>query len=418
MFGFGSGTRTLLWTVALACLPALGQQDIPDAPKPKVPVQQFPADTPPAPKNVHPDQPPTDTATTPQNPPGAGQPAQPAGQDIATDIRALSNYRVDVRFVEIPVTVKYPNGRLVEGLTQRDFAVFEDGQPQKLNYFNSQPFPLSVAVVVDTELNPETMKKINESLKGLIGAFSEFDEVALYRYGSTVQEIESFTGAALVGDSTLQRIKRPGRSSAPAAAGGTINNVPMINGHPADPGMSNPSYTTPGKEQHVLNDAVLRAANDLARHSSEMLRRSGQVRRNIVFVISDGRESGSTASYDEVRRVLLARNIAVYAIGVDTAAIPLYDRLNRIRIPGMGYGDLLPRYAVETGGQMYSAFSREAIEQAYARITGDAKNQYTLGFNTRGTPASNCHELVVNVHRPDLVIQSRPNYCPLPPQRQ
>jgi len=388
-------------------LPGLAQE-IPDAPQPKVPVQQFPPDAPPAPKNVHPEQQPGETPAAQQNTP-TGPAGQPPVQGVATDIGALETLKVHVNFVEIPVTVRDQNGRLVPGLTPHDFAVFEDEQPQKLSYFNSQPFPLSVAVVVDTELNPEAMKKINESLGALIGAFSEFDEVALYRYGSTVQQIEGFAGAASITPSALQRLKHPGRTSPSVGGGGPFGAGPSINGHPADPGAINPEYTAPPKEQHVLNDAILQAANDLAR-------RSGAARRRIVFVISDGRESGSTATYDQVRKVLLARNIAVYAIGVDTAAIPIYDRLNRVRIPGLGYGDILPRYVYETAGDMHAALSREAIEQDYAKVTESARNQYTLGFNARATPSSNCHDLVVNVHRPDLVILSRQSYCPLPPQ--
>jgi VWFA-related protein len=410
MLGFGSGARKLIWVVALAGLPGLAQQDLPDAPKPKVPTQQFPADTPPAPKNNHDQQPEGPATTTPVSPGPATQAPTRTPQDVVTDIGALESIRVNVNFVEIPVTVKDTSGRLVEGLTYRDFAVFEDGVQQRISVFYSQPFPLSVAVVVDTDLPQESMRKVNDSLHSLVAAFSEFDEVALYRYAATVQEISGFTGAALISDSTLQRVKRTGRQGGPVAAGGTINQVPMINGHPADPGAINPIYTSPPRELHVLNDAILRAATDLAR-------RPGAARRRIIFVISDGRESGSTANYDEVIRVLRARNISVYGVGVDTAATPIYDKLNRIRIPGQGYGNILPKYVVETAGDWSAEFSREAIERAYARITEVARNQYTLGFNTRITPASNCRELVVNVHRPDLVVRSRPSYCPLPPPK-
>jgi VWFA-related protein len=410
MSGFGSGAKKLIFVVLLAGLPMLAQQDLPDAPKPKVPAQQFPADTPPAPKNNHDQQPEAPATGTPANPGQATQ-TPPRQDGVLTDIGALETLKVNVNFVEIPVSVKDHNGRLVEGLTQRDFAVFEDGVQQRLSFFNSQAFPLSVAVVVDTDLPSETMKKINESLHALIGAFSDFDEVALYRYSATVQQVSGFTGASSISETTLARVKRTGREGGPAAAGGTISQVPMINGHPADPGAINPVYTSAPRELHVLNDAILRAANDLSR-------RPGVARRRIVFVISDGRESGSTAHYDEVKRVLLARNISVYGVGVDTSAMPIYDKLNRIRIPGQGYGNILPKYVVETAGDWSAEFSRDAIERAYARITEVARNQYTLGFNTRVTPASNCRELVVNVHRPDLIVRSRPSYCPLPPQKQ
>ncbi|HLY97891.1 MAG TPA: VWA domain-containing protein [Candidatus Angelobacter sp.] len=410
MFGFGSCARKLIWILSLACAQGWAQ-NIPDAPQPKVPVQQFPADAPPAPKNSH-DQPqqPADTPAEQQTP--TSQPVAPGDQQsVISDIDVLQTIRVDVRFVEIPVTVKDSSGRLVEGLTAQDFTIYEDREPQRMSFFYSQPFPLSVAVVVDTDLPAETMKKINDSLPALVGAFSEFDEIGLYRYGASVEQVSNFSGATTISDSTLQRLRRPGRTGPPPAAGGPFNAGPTINGHAADPGSPNTIYTAPPREPHVMNDAILRAANDLATHGEK-------ARRRVIFVLSDGRESGSHATFDQVRKVLLARNIAVYAVGVDTASIPVYDKLNRIRIPGLGYGDLLPRYAVDTAGEVYPAFSRDVIEQAYSRITETARNQYTMGFYARGTAASNCHELDVHVHRPDLRVLARQSYCPLPPTRR
>src|SRR5258708_19994470 len=115
-------------------------------------------------------------------------------------------------------------------------------------------------------------------------------------------------------------MKKSNRDGGPAYVGGPIQSVPMINGHPADPGAINPVYTAPPREAHVLNDAILRAANDLAK-------RSGQARRRIIFVISDGRESKSIANYEEVRRVLQARNITLYPIDVAIALTPPYANL-------------------------------------------------------------------------------------------
>ena len=182
---------------------------------------------------------------------------------------------------------------------------------------------------------------------------------------------------------------------------------PMLNGHEADPSVQPQAVPAPVQESYVLNDAILRAANDLARRD--------KTRRKIIFVISDGREMGSTARYDEVRRVLLSQNIQVYALGVDTAAIPVYDRLNRIRFPGFGYGNILPRYASDTAGQTYAAFDRSSIEKAYSRITDVARNQYTLGYNAKPTASSGYRSIEVRVLRPNLTVIAKQGYYPLPP---
>ena len=114
-------------------------------------------------------------------------------------------------------------------------------------------------------------------------------------------------------------------------------------------------------ESAVLNDAILRASADLGRRDP--------TRRRILFIISDGREKGSTASYDDVKKVLLTNNITVFAVGADTAAIPLYEKLARVRLPRQGYGNILPKYASATGGEVLAEFTRSAIENAYSRLT-------------------------------------------------
>jgi VWFA-related protein len=407
MSGFGSGIRKLAFFVLVAGLGAWAQQpEIPDAPTPKPSPEAttFPAGTAPAPKNVHaPEE--TDGPATPA---AAGdQPAQSVRQpsDGAQGSRdELFKFSSTVSFVQVPVTVRDNSGRLVPGLSSHDFAVFEDGVPQKLSFFTSDPFPLSAAVVVDTNVSATTMKKINESLPALVGAFSEFDEVALFRYGNTVQEVSSFLGAGSIPSAALQRLKRVGREGGPPVVSGPMGSGQTVNGRPVDPQAPH-VYTAP-KESHVLNDAILRAAQSLSRRE--------KVRRRIIFVISDGQESGSSANYDEVRKVLLSNNISVYALGVDAASYPIYDKLNRIRIPGMGYSNLLPRYAVDTGGDLQAEFDRQAIERAYARITEVARNQYTLGYNTKATPSSSYRTIVVNVHRPELQVRAKDGYYPLP----
>jgi VWFA-related protein len=398
--------RTLLLWCGLLLAGLAVAQEIPDAPQPKVPPstnKPFPEDAPPAVKNTHPESPATTPGTQPEQPAQSQQQAE----GVLTSRDDLFRIVRRVSFVEIPVTVKDHSGQLVPGLAPDDFTVYEDGVPQKLSYFSSDPFPLSVAVVVDTNLPAATMKKVNESLSALIGAFSEFDEVALFRYGNSVQQVSDFGAASTISTGAIERIKRTGTSGGPPVVGGPLGSQgPMINNHPVDPGAPQ-VYTVP-QESNVLNDAILRAGQDLSR-------REKGVRRRIIFVISDGREYGSKARYDEVRKFLLAQDISVYALGVDTAAMPVYDKLNRVRLPGFGFGDILPRYASETGGQTFAEFDRHSIEQAYAQITSVARNQYTLGYNTKATVASAYRSIDVHVHRPDLAVTAKAGYYPLPP---
>src|SRR5262249_62098156 len=109
--------------------------------------------------------------------------------------------------------------------------------------------------------------------------------------------VSGFAGAANISTATLTRMKRPGREGGPPAVFGPLAQGPTINGHPVnDPNApigSPGGVTPPFQESFVLNDAILRAAQDLSRRD--------RTRRKIIFVISDGREVGSNASVNEVR---------------------------------------------------------------------------------------------------------------------
>ncbi|HVH88053.1 MAG TPA: hypothetical protein VM912_15105, partial [Terriglobales bacterium] len=129
-------------------------------------------------------------------------------------------------------------------------------------------------------------------------------------------------------------------------------------------------------------------------------------------------EDGSRASYADVLKVLLTNKIAVYAIGVGSAAIPVYRRLEQINILGTGNSNILPKYANATGGEVFSEFTRDAIESAYAQVTLVARNQYTLGYYTQATLADNYRDIEVRVDRPGLVVTAKHGYYPLPPGRK
>jgi hypothetical protein len=72
--------------------------------------------------------------------------------------------RLNVNYVEVPVTVKDTKGKLVAGLTFRDFKVYENTTREPLAFFTVDPFPLSVAFVIDQSLTSDVMAKVNASL--------------------------------------------------------------------------------------------------------------------------------------------------------------------------------------------------------------------------------------------------------------
>jgi VWFA-related protein len=268
---------------------------------------------------------------------------------------------------------------------------------------------LSAAVIFDLGMPDVAVEKVKNTFPALESAFGPYDEVALYTYSNTVGRMADFGAVGKKLDEVFNQLKTvEGRNNGPPITGGPLGpQGPSVNGIPIDPNV--PHVMTPPQESHVLNDAILAAALDL--------RKRDRARRKIIFVISDGREIGSTASYSAVLKVLLTDGIAVYGVGVGGASIPGYGRLQRLHLPRRGYGDILPRYANATAGEFFPEISRNAIETAYSHSIDDARNQYTLGYVTRSTPSEAYRQIEVTVNQPNLKVYAKDGYYPAPPRR-
>lgn len=424
------------WAAAIFCLGcglAIGQQqqpkqDVPDAPSAARPPQPFPSapsagsvPLPPksqeAPRSEQPPESPAPDTPVPPPPPlnmktvpeGGATDEPPGGQE------QLFKIGIGVNQVIVPVTVKDESGRMMNGILPTDVEVYEDGKKQELNFFTSDPFALSAAVIFDLSMSDAAVQKANQTFPALEGAFSQFDEVSLYTYSGNVTKMTDFGAVGKKLTAVLNDLKavRGRNTGVPVTSGPFGPQGPTVNGRPIDPSV--PSVITPPRESHVINDAILQAALDLNKRD--------KTRRRVIFIISDGREYGSKASYRDVMKVLLSNNIMVYGIGVEGAAIPGYGRLQRLHMPKVGTGDILPKYANATGGEIFNQFSKDAIENTYARVLGDARNQYTLGYKTRATPSSVYRQIEVRVinhgpscrssYRPCIDVIAKDGYYPL-----
>ena len=409
---------------------------IPDAPSASRP---FPGPMPP-PSSSQPSNPrPSDSAAPPPNqaPPTESNPASPADANslpeptyapgVAPPTKGANvpagnvskeggaaNEEVfkitsNVNQVVVPVMVKDGSGRMVNGLLSRDFEVFEDGKKQNLNFFTTDPFALSVAVLFDVGMQDVAVQKVVQTFTALQGAFSQFDEVSLYTYSTSVSKASDFAAVGKRLTAALDNLRYvTGRNNGPPVTSGPLGpQGPIVNGVPMD--QSSPRVVTPPKESHVLNDALVAAALDLGKRDRS--------RRKVIFVISDGREARSHASYRDTLKLLLSNGIMVYGVAVEGSAIPGYGQLQKLHVPltgsHFGYSDILPKYANATGGEIFSGFSRDAIENTYAGALGEARNQYTLGYLTHGTPSSTHREIEVRVSRPDLKVTAKEGYYPV-----
>ena len=328
----------------------------------------------------------------------------------------LPTFTANVNYVQIPVTVLDKKHQQVAGLTWRDFQIYENGQRQPIATFSDDAVPLSVALVIDQSLSQDVMQKVNASLGAIQGAFTPSDSVAVFTYSDGVNEVTNFTaaqGARL--PAVLQASKSPGAEMGVPVNSGAFAQGPHINGMPVDPNVE-PGRSAGGqfivipKEVHTLNDAILAAAKSLSKQPHD------NDRRRIIYVISDGRESRSKASYKDVVHYLQSNEIQVYGTLVGDSAVWGLGYLDKLKMPllPLSPDNILPRYVSATGGHLASEFSEVGIQRSFAELAALGRTEYTLGYYSH-IPLLNgsFRKLEVRVLRPALEVHAPPGYFPM-----
>ena len=412
---------------------AQSNQAVPDSPRPQVlpdalsaaPGKGSSASTDAAVGPADPDAP---SATLKSSPASSALQQNDPQDNVAPDVKPTlgPGRRVDdipiirarTNFVEIPFTVKDKHGSLVPGLTWRDVQVYENGVRKHISLFIVDPYPLSVGFVIDQTLPFEVMKQVNYSLGAVQGAFSAYDEVAVYTYANGVSRRTVFTGAQSPRlAAVLEQSKSSGREMNYVTDGPMSQNVSINNGAQANLNpLGNATHgsrptgieNNPVKEAHPLYDAVFAAAQDLAK--------AGKGRRRVLYVVSDGKESGSKIHEKELVKYLQTHQIAVYGTVVGDSATPYVGFLDKYHIPFTRLRDnALPRLAALTGGESLSEFRVKGIEESFARIGDDVRLQYTVGYYSNESLADAKYRSVeVRVLKPELDVIAKKGYYPTP----
>jgi VWFA-related protein len=327
--------------------------------------------------------------------PGAQRKPQPTVPD-APKQDSRGSIRTTVSLVVVPVTVKDSAGELVTDLQENDFRVFEDSIEQPIAQFSAEAVPLSAAVLVDDDLKQSTAEKVQKTLETLAAGFGASDEVSLWRFDQVPEQIsEDFIAD---NDALLTQLKKIDLSSSFAGIGSyTMTNGPRVNtAQPPGPAKIPADANGHPNTKHI-NDAIYAAA--------EQLQDRPRDRRRIIFLISDGQNAkNNTHNYDETLKLLLSADVSVYVVGVGEA------NLNR-GITFLG-NNILSKYAHATGGDIfYGGVSRENLEGLYARVSEQARNQYTIAYSGSHTDKSKpYHSIEVRVKRPGLSLLTRDGY--------
>jgi VWFA-related protein len=300
--------------------------------------------------------------------------------------------RVETQLVSVPTVVTDRVGHPVAGLRADNFAVFEDGRPQRVTNFATTEAPFEIALLLDTSGSTrEELGLIRDAAKAFVGALRSGDRVAIVAFnnapknGSSVATVEVLS--ALTNDRDVLR--------------NAIDNIGISNG--------TPFYDALG----LVADQVFRAP------PREEVRG-----RRAVVALTDGVDSSSDSGYDDARAKLLRAGLACYFIQVSTEdyvedrllkdcqddgrltlSAKQLERFRQLFVPRAqkeDYQDFcrlgqfermdisrqlynlarseMNAMARDSGGKNFAAADLQDARAAFAQVANEIGTQYSLGY--------------------------------------
>ena len=350
-----------------------------------------PQSNPPAPSQTAPAPPPANQPTTGQNQPASGQsqpapaqsqpgqnqaapgqaPAQnqaapqqaPAQQDNGQGPSANDNgtfvFHAEAREVVLHATVIDEKNHLVLNLAKPDFTILENGQPQKINHFQLQDYPVAMGIVIDNSGSMrEKRDEVNKAALNLVRSSNPDDQVFVVNFSDEYYLDQDFTSDIKKLQTALENIE---------SRGGT-----------------------------ALYDAIIASADHLLK---------SPLQRKVLFVVTDGEDDASQESLEQaVQRLQQENGPTVYAIGL------LGDEKTRHAKRA------LELIAERTGGIPFFPPNLNEVDSISRSIAHDIRNQYTISYApTTSKNVPGYRTIHVEAHARGykrLNVRTRPGYFP------
>jgi Ca-activated chloride channel family protein len=303
-------------------------------------------------------------------PPGSTAPATgaPAGAETpaATGPEALkihpgSFIRMNVDMVLVPVTITDPMNRLVTGLEQEDFTVFENNNKQKIVTFAAEDAPVSIGIIFDLSGSMTSkLARARESILQFIKTANPQDEFFVIGFNDRPELIEDFTSSVEDIQARLATVR---------------------SGH-----------------RTALLDAIYYgvAKTKDARHE-----------RKALLVVSDGGDNRSRYTEGEVRAQVREADVEIYSIGIfDPYAPTPEERTGPL---------LLDDLSEMTGGRMFRVDNVDDMADIAEKISTELRNQYVIGYRPKDlTRDGKWRKVKVKVNPPPglppLTVYARTGY--------
>ena len=252
-------------------------------------------------------------------------------------IRPGKVIRTDVDLALVNVTVTDPFNRLVTGLEQDNFRVFEDNVEQEIVTFSAEDVPISIGVIFD--FSGSMSNKIDKAREAALEFFKTAnpqDEFFLVTFNERAELSSAFT-----------------------------NSVEDL--------QSRMMVTAP-KGRTALLDAIYLGLSQM---------RGAHNAKRALLILSDGGDNHSRYNENDIKRLVKEADTQLYAIGI-------FDPLGyRNRTPEeLGGPTLLSEVTDLTGGRVFAVEHLNELPDIASKIGMELRNQYVLGYK----PSNHIHD--------------------------
>jgi Ca-activated chloride channel homolog len=295
-------------------------------------------------------------------PPSSTPPSTTASPQTAGD-RQRPAFRSGIDIVSLNVTVTDSANHYITDLEEGDFSVFEDGVKQKLTFFSRRQQPIALSLLLDSSASMEQhLPTLQTAATNFVQRLKVNDIAQVVDFDSKVDIRQSFTTNKTELQTAIEQ----------TTAGGSTS----------------------------LHNAIYIALKELRKVRAV---NEEDVRRQALIVFSDGEDTSSLVSFEEVLDLAKRSETAIYAIalrGSDTQA------------KGFREAEFVMRtLSQETGGRAFFPAKIEDLAGVYAQIADELASQYTLGYASANQRRDGAwRRLVVQVARPNITPRTKKGY--------
>ena len=250
---------------------------------------------------------------------------------------AQSVFRSGVDMVPLTVTVTDSAGRYVSGLTERDFAVFEDGVQQSLSFFASERVPVDVALVLDVSASMNAaMPMVRQAADGLIRALRTGDRAAVVAVNTSVGMPQRFTADHERAVAAIDALHCTGSTA--------------------------------------VYDGVYITLKEFARERRD----HAEIRRQVLVLLSDGLDNASHISADEMADLARRVGASIYVVALRDQTLQAHGTPRELEEQRATYA--IRALAQDAGGRIFFPTAATELPAVYGAIARELASQYDLGY--------------------------------------